>query len=265
MKKQLMTHLYYGDPSEDFSLQLAQTLVKNGADILEIGIPYSDPVCDGEVFQRACLRALDTGTTPPMVLEGIRKLRAKGVNNPIYLTSYFGPIFKYGVKSFVKKAKEVGVQGLVIPDILLEEQKEVLDMADKYDISIVQFATPYSTEKRLKQIISVARGFLYCVSVPGVTGTREKVEQNTMLLIQRVKSLVNKSGKEISVFVGFGISKPEHIRVMIPAGTDGFIVGSAIAKLYENHLNQPDRSLKQIAAFTRALKESTIDKEVYEN
>ncbi len=258
MKKQLITHLYYGGPNEEFSLELAQTLVKSGADILEIGIPYSDPVCDGEVFQRACLRALDAGTTPPMVLEGISKLRAKGISNPIYLTSYFGPIFKYGVRSFIKKAKEVGVQGLIIPDILLEEQEELLVVADKHDISVVQFATPYSTERRLEQIISAAKGFLYCVSVPGVTGARESVENQTIQLLSRVKQILQKLKKELPLFVGFGISKPEHIQTMIQAGADGVIVGSAIGKIYEKNIDFPEKSLEEVSSFIRLLKEEII-------
>ncbi len=254
MNARLMTHLYFGDPTKEFSIRLAQELVKSGADILEIGIPYSDPVCDGEVFQRACQRALNRGMTPTGVFTGIEALRCGGINQPIYITSYFGPIFKMGVEKFIKQIASIDAQGIIVPDILLEEQKELLYVAKKHSVSVVQFATPYSTDDRLDQIIAAASGFIYCFSVPGVTGVREKVEQRTISLIKRVKSRVSKSGKDIPVFVGFGISKPEHIRVMIPAGADGFIVGSAIAKLYEGQLDQPDGSLKQIAAFTRALK-----------
>lgn len=261
MKKQLMTHLYYGDPSEDFSLQLAQTLVKNGADILEIGIPYSDPVCDGEVFQRACKRALEQGTTPPKVFAGIETLRNSGITKPIYVTSYFGPIFKMGVEKFMKQVTEVKAQGIIVPDILLEEQKELLYFAKRYGVSVVQFASPYSSDDRLKQIISAASGFIYCFSVPGVTGAREKVEQGTISLIKRVKNFVNKSGKEIPVFVGFGIAKPEHVQTVIDAGADGVIVGSAIGKLYERFLPNPDRSLPEIATFIRGLKAATIQKD----
>lgn len=257
MNKTLMTHLYYGDPHEAFSLRLVKTLVDNGADILEVGIPYSDPVCDGEVFQRACLRALDGGMTPPKVFEGIKKIRAEGTQTPIYITSYFGPIFKYGVKAFVKEVKEVGASGLIIPDILFEEQKELLSIVEKEGIAIVQFATPYSTEERIEQIASAAQGFLYCVSVPGVTGTRDEVEKQTTEMLQRVKRTLLKVKKDIPVFVGFGISKPIHVKTMLQAGADGVIVGSAIGRIYEQNLTTPKKTLPEIAEFIRSLKSAS--------
>ncbi len=262
MNASLMTHLYYGDPSEDFSLNLVETLVAGGADILEIGIPYSDPVCDGEVFQRSCMRALSAGMTPHRVLEGVAKLRHKGIHTPIYITSYFGPVYKMGVGNFVRSVKEAGVQGIIIPDILLEEQHELLQAADSVGISVIQFATPYSTDERLEQIFRVAKDFIYCVAVPGVTGAREKVEKQTAELIARVKRTVTKSKKNVRVFVGFGISQPGHVRRMISAGADGVIVGSAIGKLYENNINDPSDSLGNIGTFIKILKEATINKDV---
>lgn len=260
MKKQLMTHVYYGDPSEEFSRKLVETLANSGADILEIGIPYSDPVCDGEVFQRACKRALTAGMTPPQVFEGIQTLRQRGIGQPIYVTSYFGPIFKMGVEKFMKQVAKVKAQGIIVPDIVLEEQKELLYFAKRNGVSIVQFATPYSTDDRLKQIISAASGFIYCFSVPGVTGAREKVEQGTISLIKRVKNFVNKSGKGVPVFVGFGVSKPEHVQIVIDAGADGVIVGSAIARLYESYGNHPETSFAQVSPFVQSLKHATLEK-----
>ncbi|OGG19848.1 tryptophan synthase subunit alpha, partial [Candidatus Gottesmanbacteria bacterium RIFCSPHIGHO2_02_FULL_40_13] len=172
MRKILMTHLYFGDPSEEFSLKLAETLLIGGVDILEVGIPYTDPVCDGEVFQRACKRALSNGMTPLQVLKGINRIREKGCKNPIYLTSYFAPIYKIGLKKFVTAAKSTGVTGLIIPDLLLEEQQNLRRLTDKYSLSLIQFATVYSTKKRLKEIIQASTNFIYCVSLPGVTGDR---------------------------------------------------------------------------------------------
>ncbi|MBI4137229.1 tryptophan synthase subunit alpha [Candidatus Roizmanbacteria bacterium] len=262
MSASLMTHLYYGDPSEDFSAKLAETLVAGGADMLEIGIPYSDPVCDGEVFQRACMRAISAGMTPHQVLEGVRKLRDKGINNPVYVTCYFGPVYTMGVENFVRSVKEVGAQGIIIPDILLEEQHELLKVANSVGISVTQFATQYSTGKRLEQIISVAKDFIYCVAVPGVTGAREKVEKQTIELIATVKRTVTKSKKNIRVFVGFGISQPDHVRRMISAGANGVIVGSAIGKLYESNFNDPNCSLRNIGKFIKTLKAGTIEEDL---
>lgn len=252
MSAQLMTHFYFGDPTKEFSIQLAQTLVQSGADILEIGIPYTDPVCDGEVFQRSCKRALAGGTLPLHVFAGITKLRQQGITVPIYITSYIGPVFALGYETFIKKAHDVGAQGIIIPDIPLEEQQEMKTAADRQGISIIQFATPYSTEDRLKEIIAASTDFIYCVSAPGVTGSGGS--QNMInALIKRVKRLTN-----LPIFVGFGISTPMQVREIVDSGADGVIVGSAIARLYEPYLHKSDYSLEKISSFTRVLKGATI-------
>lgn len=253
MNKKLMIHLYYGDPDEEFSLSLAETLVKNGADFLEIGIPYSDPVCDGEVFQRACRRSLEGGMTPFKVLTGVKKMRKKGLKQPIYITSYFGPIFKMGIKKFIKRVVAVGAQGVIIPDILLEEQEELLKCAKTYGISIVQFATPYSTDERLREIVAVTKGFIYCIAVPGVTGVRKKVEKQTVNLVKKVKRITKELKSDIPIYVGFGISKPVHAKTMFKAGADGVIMGSAVGKLYEKNIKKPKKSLIKIGRFIKEM------------
>ncbi len=254
MKPKLMTHLYFGDPSEGFSLKFAKTLLENGADILEIGMPYSDPVSDGEVFQRACKRALEAGVTPPKVFAGIKKL---GFKVTIYVTSYFGPVFKMGVEKFLIKVKEVRAQGVIIPDMLLEEQDDLLKLGKKYGVEVIQFATPYSTPERLKKIVAAAQktksSFIYCVSAPGVTGVKDKLPKETGNLIKRVKKLT-----KIPVFVGFGISKPGHVQQVIKAGGDGVIVGSAISRIYEGNLKNPEKTLPEIAKFVASLKKATV-------
>lgn len=259
MKNKLMAHLYFGDPNDGFSLKLAKTLLEGGADILEVGIPYSDPVCDGEVFQRACKRALEARVTPPKVLEGIKKIRKMGFAQPIYATSYFGPIFKMGVEKFLAKVKEIGAQGVIIPDILTEEQDELLKFGVKNGIEVIQFATPYSSVERIKKIVSVAEkyhsGFIYCVSVPGVTGVRNKLPDEIGDLVKRVKKLT-----KIPVFVGFGVSKPEHARQVLESGGDGVIVGSAIGKIYEGNLKNPEKTLPEVTKFAVSLKKAMMEK-----
>lgn len=252
MKKILMTHLYYGDPNEKFSLELAKTLIESGADILEIGIPYTDPVCDGEIFQRACCRSLGNGMTPYKVLEGIIKLRRKGVKSPIYLTSYYAPIFKLGEYEFVKSAKEAGADGLIVPDLLLEEQKVLRRYADRMGLTLIQFATVYSTEDRLKVIISQSTDFIYCIALPGVTGDRGD-SSKLIKLVKLIKSISKKP-----IYVGFGIKKASGAKEIIKMGADGIIVGSAIAGIYEKNINEPDKSLPEIMKFIKGLKESMI-------
>lgn len=252
----LITHLYYGDSKEEFSLKLAQTLIKSGADILEIGIPYTDPVCDGEIFQRACQRALASGTSPLTVLSGIKKLREKGYKQPFYLTSYYAPIFKMGVEHFIKKAKDAGVTGLIVPDLLLEEQGELRRTCNRYEISLIQFATVYSSRERLKKIIDASSDFIYCISLSGVTGDK-------MLALSCVEGLIKliKSVTEKPIYVGFGIKSAEDVKNILRTGADGIIVGSAIARIYEENINSPEKSLPKISSFIKSLKEGTISKE----
>lgn len=273
-----MTHLYWGDPNEEFSLRLAKTLVDSGADILEIGVPYTDPMCDGPVFQRACHRAIAAGTTPIDVFEGIRKLRTTGTTQPIYLTSYFGPIFKMGITPWMKRAQSVGVSGLIIPDILLEEQQELEREATKYSLSVIQFATVYSSTERLKQIIAASTDFIYCIALPGVTGDKHHVivrpqpkqsrsqhrdptgsprflsvaRDDIKLLIHRIKSLT-----DLPIYVGFGIRSGEDVQEILSYGADGIIVGSAIATIYEKYMdknNSEESSLREISLLIRGLK-----------
>src|SRR3989338_4146246 len=247
----LMTHLYFGDPSTEFSLTLAKTLVENGADALEIGIPYTDPVCDGEVFQRSCARALCSVTSPYDVLEGAKKL-SKTLKVPIYLTSYYGPIFKIGVTKFVKMAKQAGVTGLIVPDLLLEEQSELSAACKEYGLSIIQFVTMYSTKERLEKIIAESSDFIYCTALPGVTG--DKIQKDKLYkLLKLIKSNTNKK-----ILVGFGISSGKDVKEIIKMGADGIIVGSAFAKIYGKNIKNPDCTLSQVGAFIKSLKEGTI-------
>ncbi len=250
----LMTHLYYGDPSKEFSIKLAKTLVAAGADILEIGVPYSDPVCDGEVFQMACKRALQNGISPFQVLEGIKKIRGKGYSQKIYLTSYYAPIFKIGIGKFVRLAKEAGVAGLIVPDILLEEQTELKGFCDMYGMSLIQSATVYSDKERLRQVIKASRDFIYCISLPGVTGENKLALREVEGLIKLIKSMTDKS-----IYVGFGIKSRENIKKIMQIEADGVIVGSAIARIYEQNIKEPFKVLPKISLFIKSLKESTIE------
>ena len=269
----LVTHLYWGDPNEEFSFDLARMLLDSGADILEIGIPYTDPVCDGEVFQRACARAIANGITPPKVFEGIQKLRSEGYGHPIYLTSYFGPIFKMGVEETVKKAKEIGINGLIIPDILLEEQEELQSTSKKYGLSIIQFATIYSDKERLKKICYASTDVIYCIALPGVTGEQKgdknqlRKLMNRLIKVRSIQSKVRHSihGREsdnkilpVPIFVGFGIQTSEDAWEIFSYGADGIIIGTAIARIYEKYIQAPQLSLSEISAFIKDLKKSAI-------
>ena len=252
----LITHLYYGDPNKEFSDKLAETLLTSGADVLEVGIPYTDPVCDGEIFQRACKRALKNGIIPLDVFDGIKRLREKGYKQPIYLTSYYAPIYKMGVAKFVRRAKEADVSGLIVPDLLLEEQEELQKACRKYELSVIQFATVYSSKERLQEIIKASTDFIYCVSLPGVTGDDKLALSGIEGLLKLLRSMRNKK-----IFVGFGVKSAEDVRDILHLGADGVIVGSAIARIYEESISFPEKSLPKISSFIKSLKEVTISKE----
>ena len=245
-KNILMTHLYYGDVSPEFSEELALCLISSGADILEIGIPYSDPVSDGPVFQKACREALEKGITPIDVLKGIEKIRRQ-TDKPIYLTSYFGPIYKIGVEKFMELSKDAGVNGFIIPDLPLEEQENFKEIFKKYKLSIIQFATVYSDKDRLKKIIEKSNDFIYCISIPGVTGDKGD-EKQISSLIAKIRKLTNKK-----IYCGFGIRTPHDAQKIAKMGADGVIVGSAIAEIYQNQ-KDPYESFVKIKNLVRDIK-----------
>lgn len=250
-KKILMTHLYYGDPSEEFSLKLANTLLQNGADYLEIGIPYTDPVCDGEIFQSACKRAIEAGMTPPKVLEGVQKIKKHSPLSTIFVTSYYAPIVAFGVEKFILRLKKIGVKGIIIPDLLLEEQNVLQKICKKNDISLIEFATIYSDEKRVRSIIEASTDFIYCIALPGVTGDHERNNSQLMRLIADIKLLSNKK-----ILVGFGIRSTIDVEEIIKAGADGVIIGSAIARLYQEDISKPERKLPVIEEFIQNIRKN---------
>ncbi|KKS97947.1 MAG: tryptophan synthase alpha chain, tryptophan synthase alpha chain [Candidatus Gottesmanbacteria bacterium GW2011_GWA2_43_14] len=230
--KTLMTHLYYGDISPDFSQKLALTLASAGADFLEIGIPYSDPVCDGVIFQAACRQALKQGITPDDVINGLKKIR-ENTDTPIYLTSYFGPIFKMGIEIFLRKAKSSGVKGLIVPDLPLEEQK--------IKLPLIQFAAVNSSTERLHQIIEAAQDFIYVMSLPGITGDENPGYENLKKLLKLIKSKTDRK-----ILVGFGIRTAKEAAEICGMGADGVIIGSRIAEIYRSEPKNEDQSLDKI-------------------
>lgn len=248
--KILMTHLYYGDVSPKFSEELALQLISSGADILEIGIPYSDPVSDGPVFQKACREALENGITPFDVLKGIKNIREK-TDKPIYLTSYFAPVYKLGVERFLKMGKESGVNGLIIPDLPFDEQEQYAEIFKKNNLPIIQFATVYSDNTRLKKIIEKTDDFIYCISLPGVTGDKGD-EKGIKNLITKIKKLTDKK-----IYCGFGIKTPQNAKNIIKIGADGVIVGSAIAEIYQKEKNAFE-SLEKIKKLIKSIKNAIL-------
>lgn len=249
-----MPHIYYGDPSEEFSLKLFRTLAENGADMMEIGIPFSDPTADGPTFQTACERALENGITPTDCIEGIKKLRKEGLEIPIVVTTYFNIPYVCGLKSFLSGIEKAGAQGVIIPNLPVDEANELLEAARETNVHTIFLATPTTTEERLRKIVEATSGFLYIVNVEGVTGARESMADSTLKLVVKVREYT-----DVPLMAGFGISKKEHARAVVSAGADGAITGSALGKIYERELDVPEQSLPEIKKFAKEIKQGCIE------
>ncbi|MCW4032740.1 MAG: tryptophan synthase subunit alpha [Candidatus Bathyarchaeota archaeon] len=252
----LIAYVTGGDPTPKHTPMIIEALVNGGADIIEIGIPFSDPIADGPIIQAAGDRALKAGTTPHTILKIVNETKKK-VDVPIVLLTYFNILFKTGVDNFLKIAHRYGVDGLIIPDLPIEEAENYREYAHKQSIDTIFLATPATSKNRLENIIDFTSGFLYLVSVFGITGTRERLDQLTTNTIKKFKPFTSKSSP---LAVGFGISKSEHVRSVINNGADGAIVGSAFVKIIENNLNNSSKLLSDISNFAMSLKSATITK-----
>jgi tryptophan synthase alpha chain len=249
----LIGYVTGGDPKPEFTHRIAEALVNGGVDILELGIPFSDPIADGPTIQAASVRALQSGTTPQMVLGmagGVKKKH--GV--PVVILTYFNPLFRMGVERFFRLAKSFGVDGVVVPDLPVEEAEAYREAAKSCGVDTVFLAAPSTSNERLRKIVECTSGFLYVVSHFGVTGAREALEDSTVQLIQRF--LPYTSGR-VPLAVGFGVSKPAHAKGIIKAGADGVIVGSAFVNIVHKHQTDFDRMLEELEALSRKLKEAT--------
>jgi len=244
-----MAHFYYGDPNENFSQKAIKTICENGVDIIEFGIPFSDPTADGPVFQRACERALKSKMTPVKAINGIKKLRLEGFTQPIVVTSYYNPIIHMGVERFIKNIKSAGADALIVPNVPYEEADILLKFGRKNDIDIIFLVAPTTPEKRLKEILNRATGFVYIITITGVTGARESLSDSTLSLVKRVRKYT-----DIPLLAGFGISKKEHAKAVVSAGADGVITGSVLGKIYEKNINNPEMTLPELAKKVREIK-----------
>lgn len=212
-----------GDPSLDVTEEVVYAMVEAGADLIELGIPFSDPTAEGPVIQGANIRALAGGVTTDKVFDLVRKLRKK-VTIPMVFMTYANVVFSYGSERFISTCKEIGIDGLILPDIPYEEKNEFDGICKQYDVDLISLITPTSHE-RISMIANDASGFVYCVSSLGVTGTRTKITTDIGAMVDLVKK-----AKDIPCAVGFGISTPEQAKQMAEK-SDGVIVGSAIVKL----------------------------------
>lgn len=213
-----------GYPTYDESLAAIEAMAQVGVDGFEIGIPFSDPLADGPVIQAAAQLALENGTTVHTALQAVRELRSRGVTQPMLMFSYLNPLVAYGTEKFVADAKAAGADGFIIPDLPPEEAHLFASACERENMALVFFLAPTSSPERIRFVGEKATGFIYVVSVTGITGARTELPDDLVEFIQRVRREVQKP-----LVMGFGISTPEHARAMTGL-VEGFIVGSALVK-----------------------------------
>jgi tryptophan synthase alpha chain len=239
-----------GDPDLRTSIRIARTLIQAGTDILELGVPFSDPVADGPTIQRAGDRALAAGTTPDTVFAIVRDVRGHS-DVPIVLLTYFNTVFRRGIEQFYRDARAAGVDGILIADMPVEESGEVLEAAERNAIDQILLVAQTTSDERLRTIAANAGGFLYLVSVLGVTGARTGVPQAAFDLVRRVKAVT-----DLPVALGFGISTPDQVESCAAHGADGVIVGSAIVDIIGRTIGNPDAMEDELADFIARMKQA---------
>jgi tryptophan synthase alpha chain len=234
-KKAFIAYLMAGDPGLAASAEYILTAQEAGADLIEIGIPFSDPIAEGEVIQAASVRALNAGTRLDGVFEMVASIKDR-MRIPAVFMTYLNPVFVYGYDRFFARCAEIGISGAIIPDLPFEEQGEVKTVAAKYGVEIVTLVAPTS-EKRAAEIARNAEGFIYLVSSMGVTGVRDEITADLPAIVSELR----KSAR-VPIAVGFGISTPEQVK-RVSAAADGVIVGSALVRVVAQYGTEAGRAL----------------------
>lgn len=220
----LVAYVMAGDPGLEETAAHVRAIAKAGASVIELGVPFSDPIADGPTIQQAATRALAAGTRPGDVLRLVRELR-QDLTVPLCLMTYYNPIHRAGVAAWVKEAVASGVDGVIVPDLPLEEANTLLGEAGPVGLGTVFLASPATPDDRLDRIAGASSGFLYLVSMYGVTGARDKLPDYTLQLVARVKK---RTAGKVPLAVGFGVGHKEQVRDLARAGADAVVVGSAI-------------------------------------
>jgi tryptophan synthase alpha chain len=248
-ERALIPYVTAGDPDLEMTKTLVREMVRCGGDIIEIGVPFSDPLADGPIIQRASQRALLQGTTLRKILHTVRELR-RDVDVPLVLMTYYNPVFRYGEEAFVADALDAGVDGIIVPDLPPEEAQSLMELTVDTPLDMIFLAAPTSTSARLALISEASWGFIYYVSRLGTTGVRAQLADDLRMMLEQLRASTAKP-----IAVGFGVSTPEHVRLVAELA-DGVVVASAILKLMEDLGDRADR-LEHVGDFVTALKAAT--------
>ena len=251
-EKALIAYVMAGFPSEKDTISAVRGLVKGGADIIELGMPFSDPLADGPVIQNAGFHALQKGMNFEKFLSIVKKIR-KETDIPLVLMTYTNLLYRHGYEKFISIAKNAGIDGLILPDMSIDESGDFLKAARKYKMDSIFLISPNTSAERIKKISNNSSGFLYLVSIFGTTGGQQQFQNYTTHAIKNARKIL--AGK-IPLGVGFGVSNPDQVRLIIKSGADAIIVGSAFLRLIEN---TPTGKIEgKIESFTKTLKKATI-------
>ena len=250
-EKALISYIMLGFPNEKATITTVRGLVKGGADIIELGFPFSDPLADGPVIQNASTISLEKGTNVSKFFNIVKKIR-KETDIPLVLMTYTNILHHMGYQKFIKNAKKVGIDGFILPDMSIEESKDYLKAA-KNNSDTIFLISPNTSKTRIEKIAKASTGFLYLVAVFGTTGVKTGIKNYTLKAIKNVKK---QTKSKIPIGIGFGVSTPEDVKKYIKAGADAVIVGSAYLKLIERTKQQDLES--KITSFTKSLKKQTI-------
>lgn len=248
-RKALIVYIAAGDPGVSATERFIHELEGCGVDLIELGIPFSDPLADGPTIQRASERALSGGANVRSILAMVRRARKKGALLPIVFMTYYNIVLHYGIKKFINDAKGAGADGVIIPDLPPEEGKAFIEESRKKDFAAIFLASPTSTKERLRAIAKTTRGFLYYVSLTGTTGTRARLPGEVAKKVKAIKRLTKKP-----VCVGFGISGPRQAR-KISRFSDGVIIGSAVIEVIEKNLGKSDLH-KKVINFVKSIEKA---------
>jgi tryptophan synthase alpha chain len=250
----LIAYVMVGDPTLKHTLKIVDALVAGGADIVELGIPFSDPIADGPTLQRAAGRALEAGTTPRKVFDVARAIR-RAHEVPVVVMTYYNIVHQMGVEAFCSAAQQSGVNGVIAPDLPIEEASHYKEAAMRRGIDTIFLTAPSTSAARLEKLLTASSGFVYLVSANGITGARKILQDESIASIQRTASLIR--GRS-PLAVGFGLSLPSHVRQVIDNGASAAIVGSRFAQIVEQNLDNGHTMLRGLRECAHALKGGTL-------
>ena len=246
-----ISYITAGDPNKKTSNLILNSLVENGVDIIELGIPFSDPISDGPTIQKASERALKNNMNIAAALDMVKNFRKKH-DTPIIIFGYFNPFLQYGLNKVMREIKKAGANGVLIVDLPPEEAYETQQAVNKGGIEMVYLLAPTSTKERINTVAKLSNSFIYLVSVTGVTGTRKKLDKNLEKFILKIKIITKKP-----VCVGFGISTKKHVKDL-KKQANGIVIGSAIIKIIEENLNKNSTMITKLSKFISSIKKSTF-------